>query len=841
MIREMNDQGVQSADLRQVCAEMERRLSAGENCTAESLLASHSQLASDTDAALEVIYTEFVAREQLGQRPVPAEFCERFPQFRDGLEQLFQIHDAAGGANAVMSLCESAIPAVDNGCTQAIGETIHDRLLRRFGNYEILAEIGRGGMGVVYKARQTGLNRMVALKMILTGDDAGPGERARFRAEAEAAARLQHPNIVQIHEIGEHEGRPFLALELIEGGSLDQLLKGSPLSAASAARLVETLARAIHHAHEKGVVHRDLKPANILLTELGSWRHPHGEVRVTGVVKITDFGLASRMPRASLDQTPRPELTAPNAIIGTPAYMAPEQAGVKGQSIGPAADVYALGAILYELLTGRPPFQGVDVLETLEQVRNSDPVPPGRLMPRMPRDIETICLKCLCKLPTQRYASAADLADDIGRFLRGEPILARSTPAWEKAWKRAKRRPVAAGLLLGLVATLGTGTVSVTVLWRKSTAALHRVQEAQDETKTELAAKLVALARRDWMANDIDAARHHLGECPPDRRGPDWRYLNRVCNATIAMLRSPGPQQQRSTSLAWSPEGGSLAANFSEQVALCWDASSWQQRFKMMIQPSGYARIGFDSAGQFVSLDIPPLQPAKPREPRTLTVRVWKPENQWMIRELKVELGMPAPVLSGDGRTIAVWRPDGIDVIDVGSGTKLSNIPIRNAAGPGLMALSQDGRLLAIALNLKLLRVWDVANGNVIWKLSSSSVDHLAFSPDGRTIAICASDKVMFSGRIEVWDYRTGKRVHVLHGHSPSAACSAFSSDGRRLATGGSDTTVMIWDLETGKEQFSFRGHTGLVLGVAFSPDNTRLASCSYDGTVRIWDVRPLE
>ena len=404
-------------------------------------------------------------------------------------------------------------------------------------------------------------------------------------------------------------------------------------------------------------------------------------------MKITDFGLASRMPSTSLDQTPRPELTAPNAIIGTPAYMAPEQAGVKGQSIGPAADVYALGAILYELLTGRPPFQGVEILETLEQVRNSDPVPPGRLMPRLPRDIETICLKCLRKEPTQRYASAADLADDIGRFLRGEPILARSTPAWEKIWKRARRRPVAAGLLLGLAATLVIGSASVTVLWRKTTAALHSVQEARDETETELAAKLVALARRDWMANDLAAARQHLDECPPNHREADWRYLHRVCNANIAVLRNPGPQQQ-STSVAWSPEGGSLAANFSAQVALCWDASSWQQKFKMMIQPAGFAKIGFNSAGQLVSLDVPPIPLAMPRPPWTLAVRVWKPENQWMIRELMVEIGLPVPALSGDGRRIAVWHPSEIDVIEIGSGTKVGSIPIRMPQVPGIMALA---------------------------------------------------------------------------------------------------------------------------------------------------------
>ena len=242
MPREVHEWSVSSAALRQLCAELERRLGIGEDCSAESLLAAHSHLGNDTDAALEVIYTEFVAREQLGQRPVPAEFCHRFPQFRDSLEQLFQIHAAAGGASAVKEVRQSATPSPDATSLKAIGGTFRDGSLRRFGNYEILGEIGRGGMGVVYKARQIGLNRMVALKMILTGDDAGPGERARFRAEAEAAARLQHPNIVQIHEVGEHEGRPFLCLEMIEGGSLDQLLKGSPLPAASAARLVETLA-----------------------------------------------------------------------------------------------------------------------------------------------------------------------------------------------------------------------------------------------------------------------------------------------------------------------------------------------------------------------------------------------------------------------------------------------------------------------------------------------------------------------------------------------------------------------------------------------------------------------
>src|SRR5262245_51956504 len=243
--------------LREACAELERRLAAGDSYGADSVFASNPGLSNDADAALEVVYTEFVARERLGQRPAPAEFCARFPQWREGLEQLFQIHRAAGGVSVASP---SATPSPER--------PPHLPLVggapRRIGNYELLGELGRGGMGVVYKARQLGLNRLVALKMILAGADAGPKERARFRTEAEAAARLQHPNIVQIHEVGEHEGRPFLSMELVEGGSLEERLNGTPCPAAEAARLVETLARAMEHAHQQGIVHRDLKPANVL-------------------------------------------------------------------------------------------------------------------------------------------------------------------------------------------------------------------------------------------------------------------------------------------------------------------------------------------------------------------------------------------------------------------------------------------------------------------------------------------------------------------------------------------------------------------------------------------------
>jgi formylglycine-generating enzyme required for sulfatase activity len=292
--------------------------------------------------------------------------------------------------------------------------------------YEIVRELGRGGMGVVYQARHIKLNRPVALKMILSGSHAGAADLARFQTEAEAIARLQHPNIVQVYEVGEHEGKPYFSLEFCGGGSLEKKLAGTPLPPQEAAALIETLARATQAAHEQHVIHRDLKPANVLLA---------GD----GTPKITDFGLAKKLDEAGQTQS--------GAIMGTPSYMAPEQAAGKSAEIGPAADVYALGAILYECLTGRPPFKAATGLDTIMQVVSDEPVPPSQLQPQMPRDLETICLTCLRKEARKRYGTARELANDLRRFLGGEPIWARPVGAVERTWKWARRRPAAAALL----------------------------------------------------------------------------------------------------------------------------------------------------------------------------------------------------------------------------------------------------------------------------------------------------------------------------------------------------------------------------------------------------------
>jgi eukaryotic-like serine/threonine-protein kinase len=326
--------------------------------------------------------------------------------------------------------------------------------------YEILGELGFGGMGVVYKARQVKLNRLVALKVIRSGSHAVQAERDRFRIEAEAVARLQHPGVVQVYEVGEHNGMPFYALEFCEGGSLDHHLGGTSQSPEQAAALVEVLARAVEAAHARGIIHRDLKPANILLSVVGSSlsvakglekSRDNGQRTMDNgfIPKITDFGLAKLLD----DGTGH---TQSGAVLGTPAYMAPEQARGKSKNVGPAADIYSLGAILYECLTGRPPFRGETSLDTLSQVLNDEPVSPRRHQ-RCPRDLEAICLKCLEKDPPRRYSSAVDLADDLRRFLSGEPVQARRGGLLRSA-SRVFRRYRWAALVLGVALTAVAGT-----------------------------------------------------------------------------------------------------------------------------------------------------------------------------------------------------------------------------------------------------------------------------------------------------------------------------------------------------------------------------------------------
>jgi hypothetical protein len=410
-----------------------QRWRAGQRPRAEAYLEAFPALATSAEDALVLVWGEVLLRLELGETPDLPEYRDRFPQHTEALAVQFELQRHLAGR------LESTGPAGTEPLA-APGPA-----LPAVPGYEVLSELGRGGMGVVYQARQVQLGRLVALKMILAGGQAAEEDLARFRTEAEAIARLQHPHIVQIHEIGEYQGQPFFSLEFCPGDALDKKLAGTPLPPREAAELVQTLARAMQAAHQAHVIHRDLKPANVLLA-------------ADGTPKITDFGLAKKLDEIGQTQT--------GAAVGTPSYMAPEQAEGRKQ-VGPLVDVYALGAILYECLTGRPPFKGPTQYDTLKQVVADDPVPPSQLQSTTPIDLETICLKCLRKEPGRRYADCQELADDLRRWLEGKPIRARRLGVAERVVRWTRREPrLAASVSVAALALVSVAIVlGVSAKW----------------------------------------------------------------------------------------------------------------------------------------------------------------------------------------------------------------------------------------------------------------------------------------------------------------------------------------------------------------------------------------
>jgi tetratricopeptide (TPR) repeat protein len=413
--------------------------------------------------------------------------------------------------------------------------------------YEILQWLGEGGMGVVYKARHHGLKRLVALKMIRGGSQARADLLTRFRGEAEAVARLRHPHIIQIYDIGEAAGLPFVALELLDGGDLHERLAGTPQPGSEAANLMATLARAMHVAHQAEIVHRDLKPSNVLYTS-------------DGVPKITDFGLAKRIDSDDGH-------TESGQIMGSPSYMAPEQARGQSRNVGPAADIYALGAILYEMLTGRSPFKGETPMDTVRQVVDDDPVAPSRLVPRVPRDVETICLKCLHKDPAKRYESARALADDLERYLRGEPILARRTAVWERGVKWARRRPLvaASSILLGLL--VGGGALGA-VAWER--AGRHRAehQARWNEERQDFGSRLIDQAREAWDLEPLDAVKIALSKLGVEiREAPGLDGLRSRVDESLKVVEARiGEIKAREAKLAHERQEGERFQKFQAKV-----------------------------------------------------------------------------------------------------------------------------------------------------------------------------------------------------------------------------------------------------------------------------------
>jgi serine/threonine-protein kinase len=446
-------------------------------------------------------------QQKKGRDVSAAELCRDCPELATALSQRIADLQAKNPLVPPKQPGWTTVVPVQQPAHEAASDTLREGLRSQPGasappstvpGYEILKELGRGGMGVVYQARQCNLNRLVALKMILAGTHAGPDALARFLHEAETVARLKHPNIVHIYECGSHEGKPYFSLEYLEGGAWAGKLKGQPQPPGEAARAVQTLAIAVQAAHEQGIVHRDLKPANVLLAADGS-------------LKITDFGLAKQSDS---------RLTATGEVMGTPSYMAPEQALGQTRKIGPAADIYALGAILYELLTGRAPFKGASAWDTLQLVIGTEPVAPCQLQPKVPRDLETICLKCLHKEPNRRYGSALDLADDLRRFQNSEPIQARPVGTIERAWRWSRRNRAVAVLAASLGVVALASIVALTGLWLRAERERDHAQKSADAERqakeNEAAERLETLAALNTEAKRRGQARAALDAMTSD-------------------------------------------------------------------------------------------------------------------------------------------------------------------------------------------------------------------------------------------------------------------------------------------------------------------------------------
>ena len=759
--------------------------------------------------------------------------------------------------------------------------------------YEILGELGRGGMGVVYRARQIQADRIVALKMVLSGAFAGAEELQRFRTEAEAVARLQHSGIVQVFEVGEHQGIPFFSLEFCPGGGLDRKLDGTPLPPADAAALVQRLAEAMQAAHEKGILHRDLKPANVLLAEDGS-------------PKVADFGLARKLGQSGQTQT--------GAVVGTPSYMAPEQAAGRVRDLGPTADVYALGAILYECLTGRPPFKAASMLDTLAQVLHNDPAPPRQLQPGLPRDLETVCLKCLHKEPDKRYASARELADDLRRFRDGEPVHARPVSWLERGRKWALRRPAVAALLVLLLLTLtgmAAGGVAYTVhldeLRRQADGERIRAEKSEADARSQkeraekgetdaLAAKNKADTERQ-RADDLrqraegsetDARKQQseakkqeaeakkqlaltrsylltaqlqrvasvyqrypsLGlelledvrSCPLDLRDAAWRYYYNRCRVLRHTLTG---HTEDVDALAFSPDGRLLAVGTGEEQGSeagkrkaagevrLWDPLTGKQQAILKGHADQVFAVAFRPDGKQLA-----------SASRDGTIRLWDPATGKETRLFHVQ-----------AQSVS-FTPDGATLLAGGEKFKRIDLALGRETVllegvVGTVAISPDGKLVATRQGVidqpGTIHLWDALTGKEVRVLHghAGNVWTLAFSPDGKRIASAGGiheNSRLRAHEVRIWDTATGQLLHLLRGSVDSVCSLAFNPDGRSLAVGYSSqmtrgVEVWVWNLETGQPRLTLEGHNYRVWAVAFSPDGNVLASGGREATVRLWDL----
>ena len=705
------------------------------------------------------------------------------------------------------------------------------------GDYDLLEVIGHGGMGMVYRARQRRLHREVALKMLLGGHFAEAQARGRFRDEAELAAQLQHPHIVAIHDVGEHEGLPFFTMDLVTGRSLAELARDQPLPPNEAATHLKTIAEAVQYAHDQGVLHRDLKPSNILIDGFDQPR-------------ITDFGLARRIGGTKSD------FTVTGQTLGSPNFMPPEQAAGRHHLVGPPSDVYGLGAILYYLLTSRPPFLADNLGESVRQVQEDDPVSPRVLNPRLPRDLETICLKCLQKDPGQRYGTARELAEELGRFLRGEPILARPVGRLGRTWRWCRRRPTVAALLATLMVVIGIAAV--------------RILHSQRETAQQSYYASVTLAQRHLEEGAPDRAMEVLLQCPEKFRHWEWGHLVSECHREVLTLTNAvdqsfrDPEVPRALQAAWrcefSLDSRRLAALNPKGRVWLWEIPSGRVVWR-------FERASNPAAGVTLSPDWKLLAIATTSGVEV--IRVGEKEPQF---RLGTETSS-ALAFSPDGLTLAALGDQGVRLWEIQEGRAKCGFEV--PPNFQTLAFHPNGRELIVSSRTR-TAVYAVTTGRLLRELADPTGEAVALFADPFGEGYITFD---YSNRLGLWntngrvadlgmvrsaqfetarwvvfsrdglqfctggDYstasvreaRTGKVLMPV----PQQVCgAAFSPSGKALAAFGGNTTVRIWDLATFQGFPILRGHLESPHDLAFSPDGSWLASMDASGLVKLWSAR---